>query len=137
MNKLIDTALNPDFHSELPTDVSLNVAPSRSDQRSPDLLHQELWNIEEKLEQLQGSIRDILLEERRGGSYQPRLDALARMLGEWEMIAIRTQFELDHAQEANLPEFSLRPNVIVTARSDPAEKDRATKSSAWTRFLGK
>ena len=64
---------------------------------SPEVLHGALLAIEEKLQNMQGQVRDLLWEEKLSGSgsCQLQLDRLTCLIGEWEMAAIRTQWELE------------------------------------------
>lgn len=77
----------------------------QSEPCSAETLHRALLAIEEKLQKIQGDVRDLLWEKKLGvsTSCQLQLDQLTLLIGEWEMDAIRIQFELEIAEERSNP----------------------------------
>lgn len=93
--------------SKSPSPLTLDTYPAiiKSEFCSPEVLHRALLAIEENLENIQGDVRDLLWEEKLGRSTgcQIQLEHFTHLIGEWEMAAIRTQLELEIAEERSRP----------------------------------
>lgn len=75
-------------------------ARRRAERNSPEALRLSLVMIEEELMNIQGDVRDLLRIERMDGKdCALPLARLTQLLGQMEISAIRTQYELEMAEE--------------------------------------